>query len=250
MRSLIITVAGTSTRFNRDTKEDVLKCLYHIGDPHLSLLYQQVYKAYGSVDEIIIVGGYKFDSLVKFVNEELAEFKPKIKLVFNEHYLDYGSGYSLLNGIDAVSSQADETIFIEGDLFFDQNSLTEIINSDKDVISINNESIKANKAVALYFDANLFPHYLYDTSHSCLSIGEPFTAIYNSGQMWKFVDVKRLREIRMSLTPEQVKGTNLVIIQLYFGKLKEQSITIVPVKDWFNCNTVADYLAAYKQLTK
>lgn len=250
MRSLIITVAGTSTRFNRDTKEDVLKCLYHIGNPHLSLLYQQVYKAYDSVDEIIIVGGYKFDNLAKFVNEDLIEFKQKIKLVFNEHFLDYGSGYSLLKGIDAVSSKTNETIFIEGDLFFDQNSLKEIINSDKDVISINNESIKANKAVALYFDASLYPHYLYDTSHSCLSIGEPFTAIYNSGQMWKFVDVKRLRKIRMSLTPEQVRGTNLVIIQLYFGKLKEQSITIVPVKDWFNCNTVADYLAAYKQLTK
>ena len=69
MRSLIITVAGTSTRFNRDTKEDVLKCLYYIGNPHLSLLYQQVYKAYDSVDEIIIVGGYKFDNLAKFVNE-------------------------------------------------------------------------------------------------------------------------------------------------------------------------------------
>ena len=239
-----------STRFNRDTKEDVLKCLYHIGAPHLSLLYQQVCKAYDFVDEIIIVGGYKYDDLSRFVNEDLTEFKPKIKLIYNEHYLDYGSGYSLMKGIDAVSSQTTETIFIEGDLFFNQNSLTEIINSDKDVISINNESIKANKAVALYFDTSLFPHYLYDTSHSCLSIGEPFTAIYNSGQMWKFVDVERLREICLSLAPEQVKGTNLVIIQLYFGKLKEELINIIPVKDWFNCNTVADYLAVYNQFTK
>ena len=250
MRSLIITVAGTSTRFNRDTKEEVLKCLYHIGNPRLSLLYQQVHKAYEYVDEIIIVGGYKYDDLAKFVNDELIEFKTKIRLVYNEHYIDYGSGYSLLKGIDAISSQTNEAIFIEGDLFFDQTSLIDIIDSDKDVISINNESIKANKAVALYFDANLFPHYLYDTSHSCLSIGEPFTAIYNSGQMWKFVDVERLREIRMSLTPEQVKGTNLVIIQFYFGELKEDSIIIVPVKNWFNCNTVADYLAVYNQLTK
>ena len=29
MKYLIITVAGTATRFNRDTKEETLKCLYY-----------------------------------------------------------------------------------------------------------------------------------------------------------------------------------------------------------------------------
>ena len=250
MKSLIITVAGTSSRFNRDTKTDVLKCLYYEGGAQYSLLYQQVCKVYDYVDDIIIVGGYKYEDLVLFVDNQLKEFRSKIRLIYNEHYLDYGSGYSLIKGLDIVSKQAQEVIFIEGDLFFDKTSLLELINSYKDVISINNETIKADKAVALYFDANHYPHYLYDTQHSCLSINEPFTAIYNSAQMWKFINVDKLQKIRQSLTPDQLKGTNLVTIQLYFEDLLEESIDIIRIKDWYNCNTVEDYLAVYNQLTK
>ena len=33
MKYLIITVAGTATRFNRDTKEETLKCLYYTDEP-------------------------------------------------------------------------------------------------------------------------------------------------------------------------------------------------------------------------
>ena len=37
MKYLIITVAGTATRFNRDTKEETLKCLYYTDEPTCSL---------------------------------------------------------------------------------------------------------------------------------------------------------------------------------------------------------------------
>ena len=250
MKSLIISVAGSSTRFNRDTKTDVLKCLYYEESAEYSLLYQQVCKVYDDVDEIIIVGGYKYDDLVLFFDNQLKEFKSKIKLIYNEHYHDYGSGYSLIKGLDSVSEQAQEVVFIEGDLFFDKTSLQELINSNRDVISINNETIKADKAVASYFDANHYPHYLYDTQHSCLSINEPFTAIYNSAQMWKFINVDKLQKIRQTLMPDQLKGTNLVTIQLYFEDLPEESIDIIQINDWYNCNTVDDYLAVYNHLIK
>ena len=250
MISLIITVAGASTRFNRDTKTNVLKCLYYKGCPQFSLLFQQLCKVYDLVDEIIIVGGYKYEDLVLFVDNQLKEFRTKIKLIYNEHYLDYGSGYSLIKGLDSVSEQTQEVVFIEGDLFFDKTSLQMLINSNKDVISINNETITADKAVALYFDANHHPHYIYDTQHSCLSINEPFTAIYNSAQMWKFINVDKLKKICQSMTPDQLKGTNLVTIQFYFEDLLEESIDIIQINDWYNCNTVDDYLTVYNQLTK
>lgn len=35
MKYLIITVAGTATRFNRDTKEETLKCLYYTDEPQI-----------------------------------------------------------------------------------------------------------------------------------------------------------------------------------------------------------------------
>lgn len=250
MRSLIITVAGTSTRFNRNTAVDVLKCLYSIEGAGNTLLYQQISKVYDSIDEILIVGGYQYDTLVEFINDELGGFRPKIKVVYNDHYLDYGSGFSLLKGIEAVSRQADEIVFIEGDLFFDKESVLRIIDSQKDVISINDEAIRAEKAVAIYMDASGFPHYIYDTCHSCLQIDEPFLAIYNSGQMWKFLNAKKVRKICEELAPEQRQGTNLVIVQNYFGAINEKSLDVVPVKVWRNCNTVDDYMEVYNHYMK
>lgn len=227
---------------------EVLKCLYYEDKPENSLLSIQVHKTYNLVDEILVVGGYKYDDLVTFIRDHMKDVNKKMKVVYNEHFHDFGSGYSLLKGIEAVSDQTSEIIFIEGDLFFDSESVEVIINSTKDVISVNNEPILSNKAVALYFDAYDYPHYIYDTSHSYLEIREPFTAIYNSGQMWKFRNPTRVREICQFLTPEQEQNTNLEIIQKYFDAYPMTRLDIVTVGLWFNCNTVADYRAAIKSL--
>lgn len=250
MKSLIITVAGTANRFNRDTKEKVLKCLYYEDTPDNALLSIQIHKAFALVDEIIVVGGYKYDDLEHFINKNLTDVKSRIKLVFNEHFSDYGSGFSLLKGIEKVSEKADEIVFIEGDLFFDTESVNKLLTSSKDAITINNEPILSNKAVALYFDADNYPHYIYDTSHSYLEIKEPFTAIYNSGQMWKFKDAARVKDICLNLTPNQQQGTNLEIIQKYFGVCNGSELDIIRINLWYNCNTVADYREAIKALKK
>lgn len=238
-----------SSRFNRDTEKDVLKCLYFEATKTNSLLSIQVHKCFDLVDEIVVVGGYKYEDLEAFIRQEMKDVNHKIKLVYNDHYHDYGSGYSLLKGIEVVSDKADEIIFIEGDLFFDTESVEKIINSKKDVISVNNEPILSNKAVALYFDAQNYPHYIYDTTHSCLEIREPFTAIYNSGQMWKFMNPSRVREICQFLTLEEEQGINLEIIQKYFGAYKNSQLDIIKVSLWYNCNTVADYREAIKALS-
>ena len=62
MKTLIITVAGTATRFNRDTAVPTLKCLYEIGGYKNTLLYQILDKA-RDYDEYVIVGGYLTKSL-------------------------------------------------------------------------------------------------------------------------------------------------------------------------------------------
>lgn len=58
----------------------------------------------------------------------------------------------------------------------------------------------------------------------------------------------RVREICQFLTPEQEQGTNLEIIQKYFGAYKSSQLDIVIINLWFNCNTVADYREAIKAL--
>lgn len=183
MKALIMTVAGTATRFNKDTSRDTLKCLYFQENSRYSLLYQILDKA-RSLDKYIIVGGYLFEELSAFINCNLQEFKDKIELVYNSHYEDYGSGYSLIKGIEAVPSECDEVIFVEGDLFYDGGSFEQVISSNNNVITVNREFITSRKSVVLYVDMNGHIHYLYDTKHLSLEIAEPFQAIYNSAQIW------------------------------------------------------------------
>ena len=61
--------------------------------------------------------------------------------------MDYGSGYSLIKGIEAVSSECDEVIFVEGDLFYDGGSFEQVISSNNNVITANREFITSRKSV-------------------------------------------------------------------------------------------------------
>lgn len=247
MRSLIVTVAGTATRFNRDTQEPTLKCLYCHDGFRNSLLYQILDRA-RDYDEYVIVGGYLFDKLKQTVESELTEFKDKIKLVYNPEYSTYGSGYSLILGLREVNPQADEVLFAEGDLYLDRESFDRVKASLLDVFTVNHEIITAKKAVVVYENTEGRLHYLYDTKHSYLEIPEPFLAIYNSGQVWKFRNMNRLMQVLDALTPEQVRGTNLEIIQGYFGALDHGQYEMVEFHTWHNCNTVADYNLVYEHI--
>lgn len=249
MRSLIITVAGTATRFNKDTQEETLKCLYNIGGVRNSLLYQILDKA-RDFDEFVIVGGFLYAKLEKFVKEDLAEFQDRIKLVFNPEYATSGSGYSLILGIQNISTETDEVIFVEGDLYFNREDFEQIKASKLNVITVNHEPITARKAVVVYERTDRHVKYIYDTAHSYLQIDEPFLAIYNSGQVWKFTDIDKLKMVLDNLTPKQTQGTNLEVIQGYFGDLISSEYEVVEFSTWHNCNTVADYKTVHSKIVK
>ena len=249
MKTLIVTVAGTATRFNRDTEKDTLKCLYYRESPEYSLLYQILDKA-ENIDRYIIVGGYLYEQLEEFAEQNLSCFKSKIDLVYNPYYREYGSGYSLINGIEALPEGTEEVVFVEGDLFFDRRSFSAVLESCRDVITVNREFILSDKAVVLYLDEAGQVHYLYDVNHKSLFIPEPFQAVYNSAQMWKFVSPGLLTQVARQLTEKQRQGTNLEIIQGYFGGLSSRDYEILPVELWYNCNTVADYELVYSKLKK
>ncbi len=249
MRTLIITVAGTATRFNRDTVEPTLKCLYEIRGYKNTLLYQILDKA-RDYDEYVIVGGYLYGKLQEFVNNNLGEFRHKIKLIFNPEFSTFGSGYSLILGIQAAHPQTSELLFVEGDLYFDNANFEKIKKSKKAVFTVNREIITAKKAVVVYENTNGYLRYLYDTSHSDLQISEPFLAIFNSGQVWKFTNLTKLTRVMNELNPDQVKGTNLEIIQGYFGDLLPEDYEMIVFDTWHNCNTVKDYETVYAKINK
>ena len=240
----IITVAGTSTRFKKSIGKDCLKCIYSEKDEQDTLLMRQLSMC-KTFDEVIIVGGYKFSELEAFVKKYLREYPIKITLVENEHYEDYGSGYSLILGIqEAEKLKVERIVFLEGDLFFDSNTFKTIVENNNNVVTVNTDPIEAKKAVAFYINEDGKINYIYDTAHSSLSINEPFLGIYNSGQVWKFSDAAKLYKLTSELTQKEIEGTNLVLVQKYFGLLSQDEYQVLRFADWINCNTVEDYRKA------
>ena len=241
MRVLVITVAGIASRFSKSLGYSVLKCIYYKTSPKESLLYRIIHSV-EDFDKCDIVGGFEFDALKAYVEQDLSEWKDKILLVNNPYYREYGSGYSLYLGLkEIVRMNCDEVLFAEGDLFVDKSSLKRVVSSNRSVLTINNKPVMAESSVAMYCDANWKLHYIFDTNHGLLQINEPFKAIYNSGQIWKFSNQSHFRKSFESLSETEWQGTNLNFIQKYFGSLEKSEYEIIDFKTWINCNTIQDF---------
>ncbi|MBQ3841109.1 MAG: hypothetical protein II820_00290 [Ruminiclostridium sp.] len=243
MKISIITVAGVSSRFNRDINEDkkVLKCLYTEGGREDTLLYHLMKKC-SYADRIVLVGGYKYDDLCSFYGNELSEEFPDVSMIENEHYADLGSGYSLYLGIkEALKYAPDEILFVEGDLDIDAGSFEKVIGSEQNVLTYSYEPIYANKAVVLYRNEQNEFRYAFNSSHGTLKIDEAFSLILNSGQMWKFTNADMLKAANDKFFKEEKDGTNLKIVQNYIDSLKSGDFELIGLSRWTNCNTREDY---------
>ena len=243
MRTAIITIAGISSRFNEGIPEEekVLKAIYSDEAPEDTLLYHLLLKC-AQMDRIILVGGYRFDELKRFVADSLKALFPQIVLIENQHYEDLASGYSLYLGIqEAVKAGSDEVLFVEGDLDVDAASFAAVAGSQKSVLTYTHEPIYANKAVVLYQDAKGKYKYAFNSAHGLLTIDEPFYSILNSGQIWKFRDIEALRRANDAFFLEEKCGTNLRIIQRYIDSVASEAMELHCLKRWVNCNTREDY---------
>lgn len=241
MKILIITAAGISSRFSESIGHPALKCIYYENDIKESLLYKMLHHNI-DFDKYIIVGGFMYEELRATINTYFSDLLPNISLINNDKYRDYGSGYSLYLGLkEAVNLEFDELVFAEGDLFVDEESFQKLYDAEKDVITCNGEDIYANNAVAFYFDHAYTVHYIYDTAHEIFIIKEPFRGIFNSGQIWKFKDRKRLENIIFNLREEEKQGTNLVIVQKYFSAYSKEQYEIIKFNKWINCNMISDF---------
>jgi choline kinase len=237
---LIITVAGTSSRFSKSIGQDVLKCIYREkNNPSILNIILEYSKTL--FDKIIIVGGYKFENLEQYIN--IHYNTPNVQLIYNEHYADYGSNYSLYLGIEKALQDGEcSIVFAEGDLIVDKKSYLDVCNSIQSAVTATKDFISADKSVAFYKNMDGFVRYIYDARHEYLSIGEKFLFLANSGQIWKFTDINILRDILRNQNENDYKDTNLNIIQKYFEK--DKSYKIITIEQWYNCNTVSDYREA------
>ena len=246
MKISIITVAGVSSRFNKDIPDDekILKCLYWEDNPENTLIFRMLEKL-GYCDKIIVVGGYKFQDLSDYIDTHIPQdLKEKIILVYNSHFSDLSSGYSLYLGVkEALDNFNDisEILFVEGDLDIDFESFSKVITSSKNVLTFNHEPIYSNKAVVLYQNENDEYHYLFNSDHGLLNLDESFKAIFNSGQTWKFQDIALLNIANDNFKENLIEDTNLGIIQKYFDLVDNDDVEIIGLKRWVNCNTRKDY---------
>ena len=241
MKVLIITVAGMSTRFSRSVGKPVIKCLYHNKSLKDSLLYILLERS-REFDYFIIVGGYRYKELCETIRISFEEFSDKILSVENPYYATYGSGYSLYLGLQkAFEAEADEIVFAEGDLYFNEDDYQRVCSADKSVVTVNRNPILADKSVALYFDIAGEIRYISDTGHNELFIKEPFLAIYNSGQVWKFSDKHLARKVYSQMDEEEWKGTNLIFVEKYFRDIGSEKYELITLRHWINCNTLDDF---------
>lgn len=250
MNALIITVAGISSRFGKSLGREALKCIYSEGGIENSLLHRLLDLS-SSFDRIVIVGGYRFGELEEYishVSDNNINLKDKPVLVYNSHFEDRGSGWSFYLAIETLRGDLpdlDSIVFAEGDLYFDKESFDLVYKSNRDVLTSNTHVIDASKSVAFYCDRDFRPHYIYDTSHGLISVSEPFTRIYNSGQVWKFANPVKLLDLSKDMPKSLHSQTNLELINRYFSVGSIDDLDVVEFKEWINCNTVDDYRRAF-----
>ncbi len=247
MKIAIITAAGVSSRFNEGIidSEKQLKVIYQEKESPDTLLLHLVRKC-AYADEIILVGGYKYEELKNYVSEKLpANLVKKITLVFNPHFHDLASGYSFYMGLSEALRREDveDILFVEGDLDIDEESFQKVAESQNTVLTYNREPIYSNKAVVLYQTGDGAYHYAFNSAHGLLTIEEPVKCILNSGQLWKFTDIDALSDANQYFAQEDITGTNLLIIQRYLDALtdKKSGPSVLGIKKWANCNTREDF---------
>lgn len=236
-RAAIITLAGLASRFRQSLGKDVLKAIYKEGE-YKSILDILLEYCKEDINDIYIVGGYKYDDLTVYIKNNYKD--SNINLIYNNNFT-LGSNESLLCGIRTLNQSYDEVLFIEGDLIIDKESFNNIVKDRNNVITFNKEEINAKTSVIYYINKNNKIVYKYDTKHELLEVNEAFKTISNSGQIWKFTDINLLKEVCSIFSKEDMNNTNLATIDKYFNQIFFENISFVEIKQWFNCNTINDY---------
>lgn len=121
----VILAAGMGLR----VEDTVPKAMIPLKDSKTIFDYQiEHLTKYVSIDDIFVVVGYK--------KELLMEKRPELIYVYNHNYARTNTGKSLLLALKKVR---EDTIWLNGDVFFDEKVLGKLINSDNSCILVQNK---------------------------------------------------------------------------------------------------------------
>ena len=115
------------------------------------------------------------------------------------------------------------------------------MDAEHTVLTYTTEPIYANKAVVLYKNEEDRFQYAFNSVHGLLRIDNAFSCILNSGQAWKFDNMEALKKANELFFSMKKDGTNLWIIQQYIDSVPSDTISLVKLERWTNCNTREDY---------
>lgn len=123
MKRAIILAAGMGTRLKPYTDKEH-KCMTKVNEVPIIYNALCILEKCG-IDEIVIVLGY----LKERVRTQIAKFgiKAKITFVDNDEFAFTNTIYSLQKALHAVTSVADELYILEGDVFFEQSIIEELM---------------------------------------------------------------------------------------------------------------------------
>lgn len=242
-QTLVVLAAGESSRFRDSVGRDVLKCVYREAAHQTSLLGRLLDQAEGWVDHVVVVAGHRVADLKA---ELAARPGPTPTVVVNPRARELGSNYSMHLGLAAALSDpgCQRIVCLEADLVVDTPSLRDILARTGTVISATTRPIRAQTSVVYYRDTAGRYRYIFDESHNQLEIGEPFTEIGNSGQVWAFADLARLGAVMARAATDPVGfglDASLGLVDAYLAQAQPEVVTF---GCWHNCNTVADLRSA------
>lgn len=160
----LIMAAGQGTRFGGNTH----KCLTPVGGENTPFILKQMEKLNDATDiyAFVIVVGHLHESIQDEVG---AEFKGRpVHYVYNNHFSDYGSGWSLLQGIHFIRRNLDTDmplLITEADCLIPTSEYSKLVGSRSSCLV--GPRININKSVVVTKNrrSDNFSGFTYDRSH-------------------------------------------------------------------------------------
>ncbi|QPB08558.1 hypothetical protein [Vibrio phage Va2] len=233
----LIMAAGRGTRMGGDTH----KCLTPVGEYETPFIVKQMEKLNEAFDisGFVIVVGHLSDSIQETLGDDFRGVP--IWYVVNPNYSEYGSGWSLLKGMEAIRNieyfdESSSMIVTEADCLIPTDQYKRL-NNDWESRCLIGPNININKSVVVTVREHdcRMDEFVYDREHNnvLVKVAHGSYAIGESIQTW-FIGNKDIDEFEMTCMElmenaeeaDKVDWSNLI----GFNTMLSKDMTMVPVQ--------------------
>jgi choline kinase len=219
----VILAAGIGSRFKEFTK-DKPKCLLDIGgetllDRELRFLNELGFEK----DDIIIMGGYKAEML-KGRNA---------RIILNEYYDKTDNSFTL--GLALEQLMEEDVIIMDGDLLFEKEILSEILNYKEKNVVLSKKSDDLNESTGILTDEN---GYVFDIGKHLKNTGYVYISIFKIGK-------QTIPDYKNALLNKEERKT-WYTSPLSAILAKHAFFNLTTEYKWHEIDDIDDYIAAKK----